>query len=154
MSLNLKNRLAKLEDIEELVRLRIMMQSERSGQVPPSNYPEVLRNYFHQSLTEKTYLSAVAEHNGKLIAANGLAIFSKPPKFGDTMGYQGYVTNVFTQADWRGRGVASELMKLLISEARTLGIEGMLLSAAPDGLKMYQSLGFKESKQPYLELKL
>lgn len=154
MSNEIKYRLASLEDVDQLVRLRILMQSERSGSEFPADYPEILKNYFLQSLANGSYLGAVAEYDSELVSTNGLIIFPKPPKFHNVTGYQGYITNVFTLANWRCRGIAGKAMAFLIDEARKRKVEGMILSSSPQGASVYRGLGFKESTQPYFELSL
>ena len=57
-------------------------------------------------------------------------------------GRQALVINVFTEREWRGRGVARRLMEVVIRESRELGVVNIVLHAAPDGRHLYETLGF------------
>ena len=154
MSLEIKYRMANSADVDQLVQLRVLMQSERSGREAPANYSETLLNYFRQALIDESYIGAVAEYSSVLISVNGLMIIPKPPKIDAVTGYLGYVTNVFTLPDWRCRGIATTAMALLIEQSRKRKVEGMILSSSVKGASIYRSLGFKEATQQYFELRL
>jgi predicted GNAT family acetyltransferase len=83
-----------------------------------------------------------------------MVVFPKPPKFHDATGFQGYITNVFTSPEWRCRGIAGALVKILVEEARKLNIDGIHLSSSPRGQSVYRGVGFKEATQQYFELRL
>ena len=54
---------------------------------------------------------------------------------------------VYTRAAFRGQGIARELVKGLIAEARSIGYQRMVLDTLPsmqEAHKLYRSLGFQE----------
>ncbi len=58
-----------------------------------------------------------------------------------------YVVGFYVRPEWRGRGLGRELLRLVARESRTLGAEGLLLTAAPANeaaLALYRSVGFVE----------
>ena len=52
------------------------------------------------------------------------------------------VVNVYTEPDWRHRGVARALMETLMAWARAGGFDRVVLHASDDGRSLYTSLGF------------
>jgi len=62
-------------------------------------------------------------------------------------GRQAIVVNVFTDRDWRRRGVARRLMQDILAWARSIKLEGLVLHAAPDGRPLYESLGFTATNE-------
>jgi len=50
---------------------------------------------------------------------------------------------VATEAAHRRRGLASQLLRALLSAARDAGIRSATLQASPDGLSVYERLGFR-----------
>jgi ribosomal protein S18 acetylase RimI-like enzyme len=60
----------------------------------------------------------------------------------------GYVDNVATFPDARGRGYASAITRAVIGAARGAGVEGIFLLADPDEaavVRMYERLGFRDA---------
>ncbi len=150
-------RRANLDDISQLVNLRFLMISETSDAEPNQRTAEFesnVRDYFLESLTDKSYFGAVAELNGQLISNNGLVLYKKPPSFRGKSGIVGYVTNVYTIPEFRNRGLGHELMKLLITHAKIAGADKIHLGATDDGQSLYRKAGFKEVSFPALELRL
>jgi GNAT superfamily N-acetyltransferase len=52
------------------------------------------------------------------------------------------VVNVYTEPDWRRRGVARELMRTVLKWALDRGLDRLILHASDDGRSLYRSLGF------------
>jgi GNAT superfamily N-acetyltransferase len=76
------------------------------------------------------------------------AVLSTPP--GIIQGHEALVANVYTEPDWRRRGVAALLMRHVLAYTREHRIERVLLHASDDGRPLYESLGFV----PTSEMKL
>jgi GNAT superfamily N-acetyltransferase len=150
-------RLATLSDLPQLVELRVLMQKEvnnPSEKESGSAYVQSVTHYFERNLRNESYVSAVAVVDGKLVSANGLVVYSKPPSVTGGTGQVGYVTNVYTLPEWRGRGIAGELMKLVVEHARSNGVDKLHLGATDSGKGVYKRVGFKPPRFVPLELKL
>jgi GNAT superfamily N-acetyltransferase len=57
-------------------------------------------------------------------------------------GRQGTIVNVFTEPEWRRRGVAGLLMKEIIAWSKTAHLDRLLLHASEEGRLLYEKLGF------------
>ena len=57
------------------------------------------------------------------------------------------VVNVYTEPDWRGRGVARALMACLMRWAAEQDYERVVLHASDDGRPLYLSLGFTPTNE-------
>ena len=57
-------------------------------------------------------------------------------------GRQGIILNVFTEPEWRRRGIAVLLMNTIIRWSRKQGLDGLLLHASDEGRALYERLGF------------
>ena len=64
-----------------------------------------------------------------------------------TKGHQALVVNVYTEAEFRRRGAARQLMEALMEWASTAGVDALILHAAPDGRPLYESLGFRQTNE-------
>ena len=149
-------RFATLDDLSQLVELRILMQREvnpaNSVNIDPG-YPKAITQYLVQGMTNGSYFSAVASIDGKLISANGLVIYNKPPSINGGTGRVGFISNVYTRPEWRGRGIASNLMELIVSFAKESRLDKLHLGATDSGIGVYERVGFKPPRFPQLEMK-
>ena len=57
-------------------------------------------------------------------------------------GRQGTVVNVFTEPQWRRRGIAGLLIKEIITWSKDEHLDRLLLHASDEGLSLYERLGF------------
>jgi GNAT superfamily N-acetyltransferase len=57
-------------------------------------------------------------------------------------GRQGTIVNVFTEPQWRRRGIAGLLVKEIITWSTNEQIDRLLLHASDDGRSVYERLGF------------
>src|SRR5437773_12443132 len=57
-------------------------------------------------------------------------------------GRQGTIVNVFTEPQWRRRGIAGRLVKEIITWSKNEQIDRLLLHASSDGRSLYERLGF------------
>ena len=62
-------------------------------------------------------------------------------------GRQGTIVNVFTEPQWRRRGIASLLIKEIIIWSKNEKIDRLLLHASDEGRSIYQRLGFVASNE-------
>jgi len=94
----------------------------------------------------------VSERNApqKIIAGAGVIMREAPPfpirhKNGEITiaeGRQGLIVNVFTEPEWRRRGLAKLLMNTIIAWSREQNLDGLILHASDDGRALYEELGF------------
>jgi GNAT superfamily N-acetyltransferase len=66
----------------------------------------------------------------------------RPRADGVAQGVEGLIVNVYTEPDWRRRGIAALLMRHVLDYTREHRIGRVLLHASDDGRPLYESLGF------------
>lgn len=151
-------RIANLADLEQLVPLRVLMQSEVNGlkvSDVPLAYHDSVRNELLNLLSSDSFFAAVAESHQQLIAMNALITYKKLPSIrGGGSGRIGYISSVYTRPEWRQKGIATELMHLVIKKSQELGLESLNLGTTELGKGVYERIGFKPAKYLALELKL
>jgi GNAT superfamily N-acetyltransferase len=62
-------------------------------------------------------------------------------------GRQGTIVNVFTEPQWRRRGIAGLLVKEIITWSKNEQIDRLLLHASDEGRSVYERLGFIPGKE-------
>jgi GNAT superfamily N-acetyltransferase len=113
-----------------------------------------LTKYFYKSIENNNFLGMICEYRKEIIAAAYLAINIKPPNPNFVNGKTGTLLNVFTYPKYRNQGIAAELLKKIIEEARKENINTISLSSTNDGEKLYKKLGFKESEYKEMNIRL
>lgn len=96
------------------------------------------------------WLVSQPELSQKIIAGAGVMMRKVPPfpirdKNGEiriAVGRQGLIVNLFTEPEWRRRGIAKLLMKTIIAWSREQNLDGLVLHASDDGRALYEQLGF------------
>ena len=147
---------ANLDDIDELVRLRIAYMIDDFGQI--SDYErecmeKQLPDYFKRRLN-KELIAFVARDEGRLVAAAYLLIIEKPANPFLPNGYDGEVLSVYTEEEYRNRGICSELINNMIEYARENKLCRVELMATDEGYPIYKKLGFEDKKQKYKDMRL
>jgi GNAT superfamily N-acetyltransferase len=152
--MNLKIRLATIDDLDDLVRLRVLMQTEVNSfemKNVSEEYISKVRRYFESALPSKKYMSAVAVFDGRVIGTAGVCFYEKPPSIVSGTGLVGYVTNVYTEEKYRKNGIGRKLMSALVDIANEMQADKLHLGATEDGLGIYKSVGFKVPRFVNLE---
>jgi GNAT superfamily N-acetyltransferase len=101
------------------------------------------------------WLASLSDVPEKIIAGVGVIIrqvhpFPHRKKSGKIIiaeGRQGLIINVFTEPEWRRRGIAKLLMKEIIAWSREQSIDDLVLHASDEGRAIYEQLGFVLSKE-------
>ena len=137
-------RLAIKEDIPLLIELR-KRQLIDEGQNPDVNMDQELVKFFNNHFADNTLVEWVAEEDGKIVGTAAILLFEFPPAFTNPSGIKGYITNMYTAPEYRGQGLASELLKKVLDEARSRSVKNILLAASDMGKPVYKKVGFEEA---------
>ncbi|MPY66729.1 GNAT family N-acetyltransferase [Deinococcus sp. SDU3-2] len=91
------------------------------------------------------YLGFLAEHGGRVVAGAGLTLLEWGPTRGDPQPWRGRIVNVWTDPDFRRRGLARELVTCCMEVARERGVTHLSLGTTEAGRALYEALGFRTS---------
>ena len=131
-------RKATISDIDTLIKLRLFYLTEHFGDIGETEKQivDTLNEYYSAHL-QKDFSAFLAEENGSIIACAFLIVQEKPanPRF--PTGKTGLLLNVYTKPDFRRRGIADALIKVVIKEARQLNLSYIELTATEAGEKLY-----------------
>ncbi len=139
-------RKARLEDMEEVIRLRMELLRSTGSVVARSEQERALRGdtraYLSRALPSGRFHAWLGVAGGRGVASSGVIPFERPPVPNNWMGLEFYVLNMFTEPEWRGRGLARALFSEVMRFAREQGAGRVWLHATPDGRPLYESAGF------------
>ena len=143
-------------DIPQLIRLRLAYMEDDFGSIPEkekSCIEKQLPDYFERKLGKELF-AFVARDGDKIVSV--ALLLTKTAAFIAAVngGFCGELLNVFTQGEYRGKGLATALIKNLIAFAREKGLCRLDLSATDAGYGLYEKLGFKEKENRYRDMRL
>ncbi len=96
------------------------------------------------------WLASPKSQPNKIVAGAGVQLREVPPhplsdangEINIVSGRQAVIQNVYTEPEWRRRGVAALLTKRIIDWTREEGIDSLVLHGSDDGRAVYERLGF------------
>ena len=115
---------------------------------------EDLRRFFNEKMRSGELIEWVAEtedgeespdSKGRIIATGAVMFMDYPPAFTNPTGRKAYVCYMYTADEYRGQGIASEIMNKLEGEARRRGLTKLVLHASKMGRIAYARNGFEET---------
>jgi GNAT superfamily N-acetyltransferase len=109
--------------------------------------------YLTPALASGEYLGWVVDAHGQLIAGGGMLIRRLPPRPGSPhTDAEAYVLNVYTEPEYRRRGLARRLMEVIVDWCAANAIARVSLHASDDGRGLYLTMGFSPTNEMRLEL--
>ena len=145
-------RVATIKDIPTICQIR-KQQLIDEGIKASINIDEELNSYFREKIEDESLLELLAEENGKIIATAAILFIEFPPSYTNESGIRAYITNIYTDPDYRNKGIGKTMLKKLIDEIKKKDIHQVFLFASKFGKPLYQQLGFVESEE-YMKLDL
>jgi len=87
-----------------------------------------------------------------IAAGTGLWLMDWPPHMIGAGARRGNILNVYTVEKFRRRGLARQLMEVAMDWCRENRIDTVILHAAPDARRLYESLGFTATNEMRMTL--
>lgn len=149
-------RLCSEKDAAAIARHRVEMFREM-GQVPTGALARELLDKstvaLAAALADGSYVGWFAvQDNGATIAGAGVHIKPQLPRIANDrkrieVSPVPLAVNVYTEPEFRGRGIARALMHTVMEWSRSKGADRIVLHASDAGRPLYSSLGFKPTNE-------
>ena len=146
---------AAFADLQHILRhRRTMFRDMGSGTEAELDAMVVTAEAFlRQAMPAGTYRGWLAEtKDGRIAAGAGVTIVPWPGAPRDPALRRGWVQNVYTEPEFRRRGLARRLMEVLVEWCRAEGFHTVSLHASREGRGLYESMGFRVTNEMRLEL--
>jgi GNAT superfamily N-acetyltransferase len=150
-------RQATLEDAPILVDLRLAFQRELEPIEDAATWDQhmqAVRRYITERLTSGELYMWVAEIENQIVATGALILEPKPPTQKNPSGLEAFVFNMYTLPEWRGKGLASQILDEMVGFAKEREAGRVWLYASEQGEPVYARAGFtiKRRQRPEMEL--
>lgn len=96
------------------------------------------------------WLAVAAED--RVVAGAGLWLMDWPPHMVGSSLRRGNILNVYTEPEFRRRGLARRLMESALDWCKVNQIDFVILHASAEGRALYESLGFQSSNEMRIKL--
>lgn len=138
------------KEIDRVIKLRIAQLTDEytsEGKTVPENVDldKALKDFYTRNLAAGTYVSWLAFDGDKIVGTSGMSFAEKPPYFTCTTGKLGILSSMYTDPDYRRKGIATELLDRVVKEAKDHGCGTIYITASDMGVKLYESYGFKHN---------
>ncbi len=128
-------------DLDRFITMRINQLREEGAKDDIDLRPALL-DYYTRHIADGTFVSWLAVDGERIVGTSGMSFVEKPPYFGCPSGKMGLLSSMYTDPEYRRRGIARELLSRVIEEARRYGCGTVQITASDMGVLLYTNFGF------------
>ena len=150
--MNITYRKLTVDDLDVFIKMRID-QLREEGAKEDIDLEPALRDYYLRHLSDGTFVSWLALDKDRLIGTSGMSIVEQPPYFGCPSGKIGLLSSMFTDPNYRRKGIAKTLLSKVVDEAGEQGCGTVQITASDMGVLLYSDFGFKKNDN-FMQYKL
>ena len=141
-------KIARESDLPVVLAIRMEMLSVvNEGKTFDDAFVERSRDYF----TNGAQTTVLAFDGENAVGCATICYVRVTPTFSHPTGKRAHIMNVYVREEYRRRGIAREMMEILLDEAKSRGVSQITLDATESGRPLYKSLGFSGSEE-FMEL--
>ena len=128
-------------ELDTFIQMRINQLREEGATEDIDLVPN-LKDYYKRHMSDGTFVSWLAMDGDEIIGTSGMSFVEKPPYFGCPSGRIGLLSSMFTNPNYRRKGIATKMLDLLVRDAKEHGITAISLEATAMGRPLYEKYGF------------
>ncbi|MGN0377980.1 MAG: GNAT family N-acetyltransferase [Butyrivibrio sp.] len=129
------------KELDTFIEMRINQLLEE-GATEDIDLRPALRDYYERHMGDGTFVSWLAVDGDRIVGTSGMSFVEKPPYFGCPSGKIGLLSGMFTDREYRRKGIAKELLTRVVDEARSFGCGTVQITASDMGVLLYTDFGF------------
>lgn len=132
------------KELDAFIEMRINQLREEGAKEDIDLKPALL-DYYKRHMKDGTFVSWLALDENNIIGTSGMSFVEKPPYFGCPSGKIGLLSSMFTNPNYRRKGIAKELLSRVVNEAKQYGCGTIQITASDMGVKLYTDFGFEHN---------
>lgn len=129
------------KELDTFIEMRIN-QLREEGATEDIDLRPALRDYYDRHMADGTFVSWLAVEGDRIVGTSGMSFVEKPPYFGCPSGKMGLLSSMFTDPEYRRKGIAKELLTRVVDEAGKYGCGTVQITASDMGVLLYTDFGF------------
>ena len=145
--MELDYRFAEVDDIENLVQIRLDMLRVVNDLGPDYVYDDDFVRSSREYFLNGDQITVLASHGAKIVGCASICCRVIRPSWGQPTGQRAHRMNVYTDAAYRRQGIAFTMTNMLIEAAWKRGATEISLDATESGRSLYRKCGFKDSDE-------
>jgi ribosomal protein S18 acetylase RimI-like enzyme len=148
-------RAATRDDIAEILRQRRRMYEDMGYRDSAALDAMCSRSagYLVKAISDGSFRAWLAVERDHVVAGAAIIVSPWLAHPYDLECRRATILNVYTDPEFRRRGIGRRLMEELIGWCKTEGLAGVTLHSSDDGRHLYESLGFEASNEMRLKLR-
>ena len=146
-------RAAAKADVETYVKIRLETLIDVGGLSDVHRFDGALVQRTREYFESGDHMTVFACDGDTVVGCATLSFVETLPTLSHPTGKRSHLFGVYVKPTYRRQGIASQMMKMLITEARGRGVTEITLASTDDGRPLYEKLGFAPSDE-YMELEL
>ena len=143
--MGIEYRKATINDLAVLTETRIEVLRAANRLKDNVDMSEVRRQseeYYIYALNNDTHVAYLVYDKEKIIGTGGISYFQVMPTYHNPTGRKAYIMNMYTNPEYRRKGIALKTLDLLVEDAKAKGITAISLEATDMGKPLYEKYGF------------
>ena len=154
-SLNITIREASLADIPEILRQRCRMYEDMGTKDPDAlnAMARLSADYLARAMADGSFRAWLACDGDRVVSGGAVIVTPWLAHPCDLECRRATILNVYTEPEYRLRGIARKIMQTMIDWCKREGLARVTLHASDDGRHLYESLGFESSNEMRLKLR-
>lgn len=136
---------ATIEDIDILTKTRIEVLRAANQLSDDADMTEVEKQsyeYYSKALRDGSHTAYLVFDGTNFIGAGGVSYYRVMPTYHNPSGNKAYIMNMYTSPKYRRKGIAYKTLDLLVRDAKSRGVNVILLEATEMGRPLYEKYGF------------
>lgn len=129
------------EHIGDFIKLRVELLCTIYNR-PESEFEGEFTRLSEEFFKNGDQTTVLAFDGEKAVGCATICYITVMPTFDHPIGKRAHIMNVYTNSEYRRRGIARQMVTMLISEAKERGIGYISLDATENGRPLYSALGF------------
>ncbi len=133
------------DDLNLLVKTRMDMLRAVNTAASEEIFARVekgCREYYLESFERDIHVACLVFSGEEFAGCGGISFYQVMPTCSNPTGRKAYIMNIYTVEKYRGQGIASRVVDLLVQEAINRNIHDISLKATDMGRPIYERYGF------------
>ena len=140
-------RIATAGDIDLMMSSRLEMLHVVNDLSGDYEFSDELIDYSRDYFLNGDQTTVLALDGQTVIGCASMSYMTIMQTFSHPTGKRAHLMNVYTNSNYRRQGIARRMVTMLIDDAWGKGATEISLDATESGRPLYESLGFKDSKE-------